>query len=258
MVGFARLDDITDQIQGNSLTPLSTKRDENQHKTLESLKTFPTCPRTAYIGGGYGLSDTTGARAGTVPPVRTVLARGLHAIRQGIEDRRPARRVFAFHESPGALQRLTPPWEKVEVESGGESIRVGSRVVLVTRLGPIPLRWVAEHTEYDPPHLFADRQVSGPFARWHHRHEFLDDGQGGTILRDVVDYEPPLGALGRLFGGGLRQVEARARCSTIATRRPGGSSSRGISPAPEGFEVRRHDLGSNCVEAFIRPAHRLG
>jgi ligand-binding SRPBCC domain-containing protein len=112
-------------------------------------------------------------------------------------------RVFAFHESPGALHRLTPPWEKVELESGGQSIRVGSRVVLKTRLGPIPLRWVAEHVEYDPPHQFADIQLSGPFARWHHRHAFLDDGRGGTILRDVVDYELPMGALGRWFGGGL-------------------------------------------------------
>jgi ligand-binding SRPBCC domain-containing protein len=116
-------------------------------------------------------------------------------------------RVFAFHESPGALQRLTPPWEQVQVESGGTSIKVGSRVVLLTMLGPIPLRWVAEHTEYDPPHRFADRQVSGPFARWNHRHEFLDDGQGGTILRDSVDYEPPLGAVGRILGGGFLKAK---------------------------------------------------
>jgi ligand-binding SRPBCC domain-containing protein len=118
-------------------------------------------------------------------------------------------RVFAFHESPGALQRLTPPWEKVQVESGGTSIKTGTRVVLVTKLGPIPLRWVAEHTEYSPPHLFADRQVSGPFARWNHRHEFLDDGQGGTILRDVVDFEPPFGGLGRILGGGFLNSRLR-------------------------------------------------
>ncbi len=115
----------------------------------------------------------------------------------------PPSRVFGFHESPGALKRLTPPWEKVEVESGGKSIHVGSRVVLVTKLGPIPLRWVAEHVEYSPPHRFVDRQVTGPFASWVHRHEFLDDGQGGTILRDVVDFEPPLGAVGRFFGSGF-------------------------------------------------------
>ncbi len=121
----------------------------------------------------------------------------------------PPDRVFAFHESPGALARLTPPWEQVEVESGGQSIQVGSRVVLKTKLGPIPLRWVAEHVEYAPPHLFADVQISGPFARWHHRHEFLDDGRGGTILRDVVDYVVPMGVLGRLLGGGLVRSKLR-------------------------------------------------
>jgi ligand-binding SRPBCC domain-containing protein len=110
-------------------------------------------------------------------------------------------RVFAFHESPGALMRLTPPWESVRLVEGGESLRPGSRVVLETRLGPLPLRWVAEHTEYDPPHLFADVQLKGPFAKWYHRHHFLDDGEGGTLLRDEVEFTPPLGCLGRWIGG---------------------------------------------------------
>ena len=113
----------------------------------------------------------------------------------------PPQAVWDFHERPGALPMLTPPWEKVRLVEGGDSILPGSRVVLETRLGPFPLRWVAEHTEYDPPRLFADRQVSGPFARWYHRHHFLDDGDGGTILRDEVDYEVPMGAIGRLLGG---------------------------------------------------------
>ena len=112
----------------------------------------------------------------------------------------PPEAVFAFHESPGAFRRLIPPWEDVEVIEQADSIRPGARVVLRTKLGPVPMRWVAEHTEYDPPHRFADRQVAGPFARWEHVHQFLDDGQGGTILRDEVDYEPPLGGLGRLLG----------------------------------------------------------
>ena len=112
-------------------------------------------------------------------------------------------RVFAFHEAAGALKSLIPPWEKVCVESGGGSLLPGSRVILKTYLGPIPLRWIAEHTSYDPPHMFADRQVSGPFAKWEHTHRFLDDGQGGTILRDEVDYEVPLGAIGRVIGGGF-------------------------------------------------------
>jgi ligand-binding SRPBCC domain-containing protein len=109
--------------------------------------------------------------------------------------------VFAFHEAPGALARLTPPGETIEILEGGGSLQPGSRVVLRARFGPFWLRWVAVHTEYDPPHLFADRQETGPFARWYHRHRFLDDGQGGTLLRDEIDYEPPLGLLGRALAG---------------------------------------------------------
>src|SRR5262245_797551 len=98
--------------------------------------------------------------------------------------------VFAFHESPGALERLSPPGDAVELIEGGESLRPGSRVVVKVRFGPLRLRWIAEHTEYEPGRSFADRQVRGPFARWEHRHLFLDDGRGGTILRDEVEFEP--------------------------------------------------------------------
>ena len=110
--------------------------------------------------------------------------------------------VFNFHESPGALTRLTPPWEKVRLVEGGESLRPGTRAVLEMRVGPLRLHWIAEHTEYIKGTMFADRQISGPFKSWYHRHRFLDDGQGGTLLSDEVEYEPPLGAIGRLFSKG--------------------------------------------------------
>ncbi len=118
--------------------------------------------------------------------------------------------VFRFHESPDALLQLIPPWENMKpVESAG-SLRPGSRVVLRGRLGFIPIQWIAIHTEYDPPHLFADRQESGPFAYWYHRHRFLNDGQGGTLLRDEVEYAVPFGVIGHWLGGWLvrRKLEA--------------------------------------------------
>ena len=40
--------------------------------------------------------------------------------------------AFAYHERPGALQRLVPPWESVEIESTDNSLAVGSKVVLKT------------------------------------------------------------------------------------------------------------------------------
>ena len=111
--------------------------------------------------------------------------------------------VFRFHESPDALSHLIPPWENMKLVESAGSLHPGSRVVLRGSLGFIPIQWVAIHTEYDPPQLFADRQESGPFAYWYHRHRFIDDGQGGTLLRDEVEYAVPLGAIGRWLGGWL-------------------------------------------------------
>jgi ligand-binding SRPBCC domain-containing protein len=130
-------------------------------------------------------------------------------------------RVFAFHESPDALRRLTPPWERMTIVEGGESIRKGSRVVFWVGVGPFRMRWVARHTEYDPPERFVDEQESGPFARWRHVHRFLDDGEGGTRLRDEIDFDPPLGWLGRRLGGAylLRKLETMFAYRHEMTRR---------------------------------------
>lgn len=113
----------------------------------------------------------------------------------------PPQVVFRFHESPGALEMLIPPWENMRVVESTGSLRVGSRVVLRGRVWVVPVRWVAVHTEYEPPYLFADVQESGPFTKWHHRHRILDDGHGGAILRDEVEYELPMGRFGRWLGG---------------------------------------------------------
>jgi ligand-binding SRPBCC domain-containing protein len=118
--------------------------------------------------------------------------------------------VFRFHESPKALLQLIPPWENMKPVESANSLQPGSQVVLRGSIGLISIQWIAIHTEYEPPHLFADRQEAGPFAYWYHRHRFLDDGQGGTLLRDEVEYAVPLGAIGQFLGGWLvrRKLEA--------------------------------------------------
>lgn len=114
----------------------------------------------------------------------------------------PAEELFRWHARPGALERLTPPWERVEVlRRTGEGLAPGSRVELLTRLGPLRQRWVAEHRECVEGSHFTDEQTSGPFARWSHTHR-MDGGPGGSsTLTDEVDYELPFGLPGRLLGG---------------------------------------------------------
>jgi ligand-binding SRPBCC domain-containing protein len=56
----------------------------------------------------------------------------------------------------------------------------------------------SEITAYERPSHFRDSMVRGPFRRLDHDHFFLDDGRGGTIMRDRLDYAAPAGLLGRL------------------------------------------------------------
>lgn len=106
-------------------------------------------------------------------------------------------RVFAFHEQQNALELLLPPWESARVIQSAKISEVGSRAIVETRIvGPITMRWIAEHTVYDPPRVFEDIQIKGPFRSWRHRHSILPQAEG-AILKDEIEYEPPLGYLGR-------------------------------------------------------------
>jgi len=107
-------------------------------------------------------------------------------------------RVFAFHELPDAFVRLVPPWENATVVQLADISVIGSQAIIEQKIfGLVPSRWVAEHTAYDPPRFFEDVQVSGPFSSWRHRH-YIDPHAEGAILRDEIEYEPPLGPLGGL------------------------------------------------------------
>ncbi|MCC9602954.1 TIGR01777 family oxidoreductase [Stieleria sp. JC731] len=108
--------------------------------------------------------------------------------------------AFAYHERKGALEHLIPPWQDVKVESSDGSLTPGSIVVLKTKIGPKSIRWIAQHTTYEPPRLFVDVQQSGPFAAWEHRHEFDHLTDNHCTLRDKVQYELPFGKAGQTFG----------------------------------------------------------
>ena len=106
-------------------------------------------------------------------------------------------RVFEFHEQATVLSLLMPPWESARVIQPARISEVGARAIVETKVfGPIKLRWIAEHTVYEPPHVFEDVQVKGPFRSWRHRH-VVEPHASGAILRDEIDYEPPFGFLGR-------------------------------------------------------------
>ena len=102
----------------------------------------------------------------------------------------PVAEVFRFHEREDALALLTPSFPPVRIVSRTGGIQVGARV----ELRVMGFRWLALHTGYERNRFFVDEQITGPFAKWIHRHEF-EAVKRGTRMTDRVEYVLPGGSL---------------------------------------------------------------
>ncbi|MGH9728870.1 MAG: SRPBCC family protein [Candidatus Acidiferrales bacterium] len=134
--------------------------------------------------------------------------------------RAPAEKVFDWHAQPGALERLTPPWEPIEILERSAGIHNGARGAFRVRMGPFRVRWEFEHHGYNKGREFQDFQRSGPFRRWEHTHRFIPDGADACWLEDRIEYELPLGAMGTFFAGWLvrRKLEKLFAYHHLVTR----------------------------------------
>ncbi len=110
-----------------------------------------------------------------------------------------AEEVFCWHARKGAMERLSPPWDRVELLERDGGLEPGARVKLRVHTGPVSLLWLAEHGPMEQGRMFSDHQLAGPFARWEHVHRFEPQGEK-CVLEDRIDYQLPLGALGNTLG----------------------------------------------------------
>jgi uncharacterized protein (TIGR01777 family) len=116
--------------------------------------------------------------------------------------------LFAWHERPGALQRLTPWWEPVEVVEKSGGIRDGARLMVrIPLAGSLRSTWELVHRDFVEGRQFVDQQVRGPFAHWRHTHKIEEVGPDRSILEDRIEYALPLPPLGPAIAG--RKVRAR-------------------------------------------------
>ena len=103
--------------------------------------------------------------------------------------------VFDFFSDAMNLQTLTPPWLRFTVLTPSPiHIGPGALIDYRLRVHGIPIRWQSCISVWDPPFCFVDEETRGPYKRWHHEHVF-EEAEGGTLCRDLVDYE--------VFGGKL-------------------------------------------------------
>ncbi|MGQ0679554.1 MAG: SRPBCC family protein [Actinomycetota bacterium] len=106
---------------------------------------------------------------------------------------RPLGEVFEFFSNAHNLTRITPSWLGLKVVTAAPvDMHDGTLFDYRFRVNGVPGRWRSMILEWNPPHSFVDRQVSGPFALWVHRHTFESAG-GGTIAGDDISYRVPGG-----------------------------------------------------------------
>jgi len=110
---------------------------------------------------------------------------------------RPRRDVFAFFEDATNLERITPAFLHFHVVTPRPIVmRAGTLIDYRLRLFGVPLRWTTRIDVYEDGVRFVDTQIRGPYRRWRHTHLF-EDVPGGTKMTDRVEYDVPLGPIGR-------------------------------------------------------------
>lgn len=111
----------------------------------------------------------------------------------------PLDKVWQFHSDPVALTRITPKPVRVQIQDVDYPVVAGSKVIMRLLVGPIGVQWNSVISEHQPMSHFTDTQIKGqgPFKHWKHIHRF-EQVDGRTVVSDHVEYELPLGILGRI------------------------------------------------------------
>lgn len=166
---------------------------EFRHPTLKSLLQHLHSARdTISIAHFNGTAPSTAAaRATYLLHTRTPLPVG-------------ATEAFAFFGQAENLGLITPPFMGFQITSQptGE-IEAGAEIRYRIKLGPTTLPWRTRIPRWDPPAVFVDQQITGPYHTWWHEHRLEPQDANHCVMVDQVYYRPPLGLLGRLVHGVL-------------------------------------------------------
>jgi ligand-binding SRPBCC domain-containing protein len=96
--------------------------------------------------------------------------------------------VVDFHAAASSMAAITPPPVIVRIHQAPVRLKDGDEMVFTLWLGPLPIHWHAR-IENITGNSFDDRQISGPFAVWVHRHTFIKRDDGQIEVQDDIHYQ---------------------------------------------------------------------
>ncbi len=108
--------------------------------------------------------------------------------------------VWDFISSPDNLKRITPEHMGFDITTRNLSSKMYPGMIIqykVSPLGGLRTTWVTEITHVKEGEYFVDEQRMGPYKMWHHQHR-ITPIQGGVLMHDIINYQPPLGVLGAI------------------------------------------------------------
>jgi ligand-binding SRPBCC domain-containing protein len=117
----------------------------------------------------------------------------------------PIEEVWKLFSESKNLAHLTPTDMAFTILSPDEGKPIYKGQVIKYKLKPLwglTVRWVTEIGDVEQERFFMDIQRKGPYSIWEHRHYFKPI-DGGVEMTDIVDYQVPLGGLGKMVNSML-------------------------------------------------------
>lgn len=111
----------------------------------------------------------------------------------------PRERCFDLSRSVDLHQRSLQPTDERAVAGVTRGlIGLGESVTWEATHFGVRQRLTSRITAFERPVHFRDSMIDGAFRRFDHDHWFELEPSGGTVVRDVFDFDAPFGWLGRL------------------------------------------------------------
>ena len=107
--------------------------------------------------------------------------------------------VWDFISSPVNLKTITPDYMGFDIISETPK-KMYQGMIISYKVSPllgIKTTWVTEITHLEKLKYFVDEQRVGPYKIWHHQH-ILEPKENGTLMKDIVSYQPPMGFFGNI------------------------------------------------------------